>query len=89
MIVSCLLLALREEPKETWEQGTRGPAAATRSAAGPPVPQLSHATGHPEGQRAHRVLLTEASALEPSHTAATIFQKELGQPQTKVLVRGQ
>ena len=73
--VSCLLVALREalvrSLRKTWEQGTWGPAAATRSATGPPVPQLSRVTGHPDGQHAHSVLLTEASALEPSHTAAT------------------
>lgn len=80
--VSCLLVALREalvrSLRKTWEQGTWGPAAATRSATGPPVPQLSRVTGHPDGQHAHSVLLTEASALEPSHTAATRISHKQG-----------
>lgn len=67
-----------EEPKQTWVQGTWGPAAATGPAVGPPVPRLSHVTGHPDGQHAHSVLLTEASALEPSHTAATRISHKQG-----------
>lgn len=91
VIVSCLLVAQREA--RGGDQGGLGaghmwPSSSYWVSNGPEASAEPHHRS-PSWPACHAVCPDGASALEPSQTAATIFQKELGQPQTRVLVRGQ